>query len=200
VRSGSHRPSVSRRTRRRHTRIASVRVPLLLQTERARFRPLSSVLPATVSSDRAFTRRFSGAFRSRARTGRVFRCISGRVRASRSIEVGASRRVLPGVGRSPLGVGPSRPGHRVRRLRASPRVVVGSGPHGRVFWCISGRLRTSPRVSSFASFGDGRLTSSSLRFAGASYLGHIAFLLRLTHGRWLRVLHEGSLVFWIGRS
>ena len=71
--------------------------------------------------------------------GAGVRCISGRVRASREIEVGASRRVLPGVGRSPLGVGPSRgacPGHRVRRLRASPRVssfasfgVVGSSPH-----------------------------------------------------------------------
>ena len=36
--------------------------------------------------------------------------------------------------------------------RPAPFSVVGSGPHERVFWCISGRLRTSPRVSSFASF------------------------------------------------
>ena len=40
-----------------------------------------------------------------------------------------------------------------REWSSAPFSVVGSGPHGRVFWCISGRLRTSPRVSSFPSFG-----------------------------------------------
>ena len=40
-----------------------------------------------------------------------------------------------------------------REWSSAPFSVVGSGPHGRVFWCISGRLRTSPRVASFASFG-----------------------------------------------
>ncbi len=120
---------------------ASLRVHFRSLLRVTRVRRASSTAMAVASSDWAFTKR-------------VFRCISGRLRASLRVSSFASsgvvgsaltRRVFRGVS------GPVRASSSVSSSASFG--VVGSGLTGRVCRCMSGRVRASLRVSQLASFG-----------------------------------------------